>query len=272
MTDRPNRHEGKTLDFGYPTFYGGKAEGHRPIPISEIYGPVIQGEGQVAGVPTVFVRVGGCDYRCSWCDSLYAVLPEHKSTWTKMDAGEVLDAVKQLADPGCLITLSGGNPALYDFGVFVDAAHHAGYRVAIETQGTKFDQWVYSLDSITVSPKPPSSGMQVNYDALDYWMNEWPYYVADRAIKLVVFDEVDYQFAQRLYSRYVDVFPGMWYLQAGTSGPYRDTSTFETMALFRQDILSKLEWLQNRVITDKWYSVRVLPQIHALINGAKRGV
>ncbi len=43
------------------------------IRVSEIFGPTIQGEGVLIGLPTVFVRSGGCDYRCSWCDSLHAV-------------------------------------------------------------------------------------------------------------------------------------------------------------------------------------------------------
>jgi len=43
------------------------------IRVSEIFGPTIQGEGALIGQPTVFVRTGGCDYRCSWCDSLHAV-------------------------------------------------------------------------------------------------------------------------------------------------------------------------------------------------------
>ena len=46
------------------------------LPVVEVFGPTIQGEGELAGVPTAFVRFGGCDYRCSWCDSLFAVLPE----------------------------------------------------------------------------------------------------------------------------------------------------------------------------------------------------
>ena len=48
------------------------------IRISEIFGPTIQGEGPLMGRPTVFVRTGGCDYRCRWCDTLYAVLPEFR--------------------------------------------------------------------------------------------------------------------------------------------------------------------------------------------------
>jgi 7-carboxy-7-deazaguanine synthase len=48
----------------------------RTYPVVEVFGPTIQGEGALAGLPTLFVRFGGCDYRCSWCDSLLAVLPE----------------------------------------------------------------------------------------------------------------------------------------------------------------------------------------------------
>ena len=48
------------------------------IRISEIFGPTIQGEGPLIGRPSIFVRTGGCDYRCNWCDTLYAVLPEYR--------------------------------------------------------------------------------------------------------------------------------------------------------------------------------------------------
>ena len=59
------------------------------ILISEIFGPTIQGEGPLIGIPTIFVRTGSCDYRCSWCDSLYAVLPQYKKDWRKMTTGSV---------------------------------------------------------------------------------------------------------------------------------------------------------------------------------------
>ena len=58
------------------------------IRISEIFGPTIQGEGPLIGRPTVFVRTGGCDYRCAWCDTLYAVLPEYRDDWMLMMPAE----------------------------------------------------------------------------------------------------------------------------------------------------------------------------------------
>jgi len=85
----------------------------KSILISEIFGPTVQGEGPLIGRPTVFVRTGGCDYRCAWCDTLYAVLPEHRGEWRLMAPAEIERRIEELAgnDP-VLVTLSGGNPAL----------------------------------------------------------------------------------------------------------------------------------------------------------------
>ena len=65
--------------------------------IAEIFGPTIQGEGAVIGQPTVFVRAGGCDYRCDWCDSLHAVDSAYRHTWAKMSPQEVMDEVERLS-------------------------------------------------------------------------------------------------------------------------------------------------------------------------------
>ncbi|CUH42006.1 7-carboxy-7-deazaguanine synthase [Ruegeria atlantica] len=58
--------------------------------ISEIFGPTVQGEGALIGQPTVLVRSGGCDFRCSWCDSLHAVDSAFATIgqqWTRRPSG-----------------------------------------------------------------------------------------------------------------------------------------------------------------------------------------
>ena len=67
------------------------------IRISEIFGPTIQGEGALIGQPTVFVRTGGCDYRCSWCDSLHAVDTRFRADWRATTTDEVLNNVRALS-------------------------------------------------------------------------------------------------------------------------------------------------------------------------------
>src|ERR1700680_230750 len=89
------------------------------IRISEIFGPTIQGEGPLIGRPTVFVRTGGCDYRCAWCDTMYAVLPAHRNEWASRTPADIMARVDELAGGnagGLLVSLSGGNPAMQPLG------------------------------------------------------------------------------------------------------------------------------------------------------------
>src|SRR5215217_20609 len=85
----------------------------RLIPVIEVFGPTIQGEGAEAGLPTHFVRLGGCDFRCSWCDTMYAVDPATvRATARKLSAEEIVDEVDTLGGAAEWVALSGGNPAL----------------------------------------------------------------------------------------------------------------------------------------------------------------
>jgi len=129
------------------------------FPVVEVFGPTIQGEGELAGMPTAFVRFGGCDYRCSWCDSLHAVLPEHVRGAHRMTPAQIAAALEALPGRPDWVTLSGGNPALLELGDLVALLHAAGRRVAVETQGSVWRDWLGDVDLLTISPKPPSSGM-----------------------------------------------------------------------------------------------------------------
>jgi len=81
------------------------------IRVSEIFGPTIQGEGALIGQPTVFVRTGGCDYRCTWCDTLHAVDARYRHTWAAMDPVSIMARVAELSGGKPLtISLSGGQP------------------------------------------------------------------------------------------------------------------------------------------------------------------
>lgn len=82
------------------------------IPVMEIFGPTIQGEGMVLGQKTMFVRTAGCDYSCSWCDS--------KFTWDgtghsiSKQPGDIIEELQQIGGTAFShITISGGNPALH---------------------------------------------------------------------------------------------------------------------------------------------------------------
>ncbi len=238
------------------------------ISVSEIYGPVVQGEGAVIGKPTVFVRTGGCDYRCSWCDTKFAVLPRYRETWKKMTTEEVFAEVRDLSrGRPILVTLSGGNPALQPLGPLISLGKEHGYGFAIETQGTVARDWFSDLDHLTVSPKPPSSGMRTDWDKLSRCLRAGG--EGTRAtLKVVVFDETDYAYAREVGRRFPEV---PVYLQVGNDrppGPEPDDATAPDDA----GLLRRYAWLADRVLDDGWNEVTVLPQLHVLVWGNGRGV
>ncbi|NLD14730.1 MAG: 7-carboxy-7-deazaguanine synthase QueE [Gammaproteobacteria bacterium] len=237
------------------------------ILISEIFGPTVQGEGALLGMPTVFVRTGGCDFRCSWCDTLYAVEPQFKTQWQAMEATAIMQQVSQLSGGmPLLITLSGGNPALQPLEPLLQLGKQQGYRFAMETQGSKAQPWFDQLDYLTLSPKPPSSGMRFVADRLRECIQAAG---ADTQLqlKLVIADEQDYQWARQLAA----TFPQLplclqpCNLQAATpQQPERLTDLEQLNARYR--------WLVQRISEDRWFDARILPQLHVLVWNNERGV
>ncbi|MCK4710151.1 MAG: 7-carboxy-7-deazaguanine synthase QueE [Gammaproteobacteria bacterium] len=228
------------------------------IRISEIFGPTIQGEGHLIGQPTVFVRTGGCDFRCEWCDTLYAVEPEFKDQWKLYSAEEILHQVEILSQAPLLITLSGGNPALQPLGELIALGHDAGYQFSIETQGSVAKNWFSQLDHLVLSPKPPSSGMTNDWSQVSKCLELAN--TAEKVFKIVVKDEVDYQFAKEVHKLYPS-YPVT--LQA--------CNTHQQAPQTINDILERQRWLTERVCEDHWYQARVLPQLHTLLWGNTPG-
>jgi 7-carboxy-7-deazaguanine synthase len=239
------------------------------IRISEIFGPTIQGEGPLIGRPTVFVRTAGCDYRCAWCDTLYAVLPDYHDEWTYMTASEILTRVNGLAaNQGVLISLSGGNPALQPLDELCTLARLNGHSLAMETQGSVARSWFAKLDWLILSPKPPSSGMTTDWNALGACV-EAAGVRPSCVLKIVIFDEVDYAYARTAASHYPNL---KIYLQVGNPAPLVASGKPMPEAADLGELLKRLRWLASRTIADRWFNATVLPQLHVLAWGNKRGV
>lgn len=244
------------------------------ISISEVYGITIQGEGPLMGLPTVFVRTGGCDYRCSWCDSMFAVVPKHKDEWEEMSADDVFERILNVSRGySMLVSLSGGNPALQPLGDLIKLGHEADYTFALETQGTLAQDWFKQLDYLVLSPKPPSSGMQFNLHRLAECFKAAGEQTKI-SFKIVVFDEEDYTFARRIRDVFSE-FPEIpFYLQAGT--PQVEPDVFsDDVSKHRYLVASILKqtcWLAERVTVEPWFDVRVSCQLHVLLWSDQRGV
>ena len=112
----------------------------------------IQGEGPFAGQPSLFIRTGGCNLRCYWCDTDF-----ESSTW-RPELHELMARVDDIRPSFCeLVVLTGGEPFRQNIGPLIDNLLSRGLRVQIETAGTL---WVDLPDSdritIVCSPKTRS--------------------------------------------------------------------------------------------------------------------
>jgi len=240
------------------------------LPVLEIFGPTIQGEGMVIGRKTMFVRTAGCDYRCSWCDSAFTWDGSAKDEIRKMSAEDILSELIDLGgDRFNHVTISGGNPALLaGMGALVELLHERSIEVALETQGSKWQDWMVDIDDLTISPKPPSSGMKTDFVKLDSIVDELRNQGRidkHTSLKVVIFDDQDFDYAVGVHERY----PGVpFYLQVGND----DTGTMETDNLTRE-LLNKYEWLIDKTMEEaRMNNVRVLPQLHTFVWGNSRGV
>jgi 7-carboxy-7-deazaguanine synthase len=117
----------------------------KAFPVMEYFYSV-QGEGKFAGTPAFFIRFGGCDVGCVWCDV--------KDSWDaekhpKMTIEELLSEAQK--HPTKTIILTGGEPAMYDLSELTTVFKKAGYQLHIETSGAYPLQGRF--DWVTFSPK-----------------------------------------------------------------------------------------------------------------------
>lgn len=246
-----------------------KSKSSPPIPVMEIFGPTVQGEGMVIGTKTMFIRTAGCEYRCSWCDSAF--------TWDgsgvdQIKAMQPEDIWTKLSDIGgqrfSHVTLSGGNPALLpQLGSLIDLLHIHNITVAVETQGSKWQDWLLDIDEVTLSPKPPSSGMNTDWEKLDHILERLEQRSAPftHSLKVVIFNAIDLNYAVKVHERYPTV---PLFLQIGNPDVHTMDITEHTSFL-----LQRYSWLIEQVMESSILNnVRVLPQLHTLVWGNKRGV
>lgn len=239
------------------------------IPVAEIFGPTIQGEGPHVGMQTLFVRVAGCDFKCAWCDSKFA--------W-KIDGSIIRYDTKELADilvqecnnSKCSnVVLTGGNPCLYDFKEVIDILHDNNITVDIETQGSKMPDWLLDVDLLVISPKAPSSKQPDVYKTVNEYMKLLTNIKQKVAIKIPVFNEEDFEFAMKYYAL-VDYYREKGvdidlYLSVG------NTNTTEAGDISKR-VLTDYEKLINMVVNSYMERVFILPQVHTLVWGNKQGV
>lgn len=136
----------------------------------------LQGEGAFAGHAAYFIRLGGCDVGCVWCDV--------KDSWDadvhpKMTSSQIVMAAA--AYPCRLAVITGGEPSMYDLKPLTEALKAAGFRTHIETSASS--PLTGELDWVTLSPKKFKAPLPENMS----WADE---------LKIVVFNNSDFKWAE----------------------------------------------------------------------------
>jgi len=161
--------------------------------ITEIF-KSIQGESTHAGLPCVFVRLTGCNLRCSWCDSEYTFTGGHR-----MSLEEVIDQVEQMSPSRGLVEITGGEPMLQEREVVPLMQHllDDGYTVLLETSGERPLQRVPKGVVKIVDVKCPNSG-----EPDTFHLENLEFLERGDEIKFVLSDREDYEFARAFVAQH----------------------------------------------------------------------
>jgi len=140
----------------------------RPLAVSEIFGPTVQGEGPSLGRCCSFLRLGGCNLHCSWCDTAYTwdwtgrngLRYDPRSELRTLSVDDVWSQLQRTNTR--MLVVSGGEPLLQQQGLvgLLVLARDAGWRVELETAGTIMPTTALCalVSQFNVSPKLAHSG------------------------------------------------------------------------------------------------------------------
>jgi 7-carboxy-7-deazaguanine synthase len=161
--------------------------------ITEIY-KSLQGESTYAGLSCVFVRLTGCNLRCTWCDSEYTFQGGHK-----MSLDAVMAEVCHLSPGGGLVEITGGEPMLQEREVvpLMEQLIPRGYTVLLETSGERLLRNVPAQVIKIVDVKCPDSG-----EGDTFHLENLGTLTRKDELKFVLSSRLDYEFARDFVSQH----------------------------------------------------------------------
>jgi len=205
----------------------------------------IQGEGPQVGMPTWFIRTTGCNLRCSWCDSAYA-LEEGK----EMSIESIIDSIPASVCNNVVIT--GGEPLLQK-DLLTLMKKLGCFNIYVETNGTIYDSKLTGFAHFIVSPKLQFLNKEYE-DNIKKWkhMATFKFVVGDKK----EFDEA-IAFCKKLKLDSMQLIEPVYFMPKGT-----------TEKELKERMKSIKEWLFEEQIS----FVRISPRLHISLWGNKRGV
>lgn len=200
----------------------------------------LQGEGKLAGLPSIFIRTTGCNLRCTFCDTTYAYENGEEKT-----IGEIVDEIQRFSCKYVCIT--GGEPLLQDETTdLINTLIRKDYKICLETNGSISIEKIAGKQSLLVSLdiKTPSSNMhkKMNFNNIIFLTN-------NDQLKFIIKNIGDYNFAKKILVEYEP----------------------------KCDVFFQPTWDSNPKDLSSWIlkdglEVRLGLQLHKIIWGDKRGV
>jgi len=158
--------------------------------VNEIF-KSIQGESSYAGIPCVFVRLTGCNLRCSYCDTTYAY-----DEGAEMSACEILKTIKGY---GCKnVCVTGGEPLLQSsVNKLINLLNKNRYKIFVETSGSINIDMLPKAVTRIMDIKCPDSGMEneMDWDNIDRLKS-------NDEVKFIISSKKDYVWAKRITRKY----------------------------------------------------------------------
>jgi 7-carboxy-7-deazaguanine synthase len=186
-----------------------------------------------------------------------------------MTPADILARVEHLAGfVPVPVFLSEGNPALQPLAPLIERGHRKGYTFALETRGSVPQPWFAALEWLVLSPEPPSSGMATDWQAFDDCVRAAG--SGPRCVfKIAVFDDDDYAYARLAANRH----PALpVYIQVGNPAPVMALEGAVGEEADIDELMRRFRWLVGKVAADQWFTATVLPQLHVLAWGRRRGI
>lgn len=218
----------------------------------------IQGEGRLAGAPSVFIRTSGCNLRCVWCDTPYTSWRPEGKEWTLR---EILAKVKR--HPTSYVVVTGGEPLLaHEIEELTAGLKRRGYHITVETAATIFKPVI--CDLISMSPKLSNSTPRKREKGKFAWMHE------EHRLNLAVIqrflDGYDYQLKfvverKQDFSEITDILGGL-----KTIDPTR--VLLMAQGKTKREIYSKAPWI---IKLCKIHGFRYTPRLQIDLYGNRRG-
>ena len=200
------------------------------LKITEIF-PSVQGEGLRQGEPTIFIRLSGCNLKCSFCDTKYA--------WKEgqqYSVDQVLEEVRKIRQsfPAQWICITGGEPLLQDIDGLTKALKKGGLKIQVETNATLYR--TLPVDWYSISPKP------------DRYAYRPEYREKAKEVKIIITKNLDLESIRRLRMRFPEKTPVLLQPQSN-----RKWSMNLGMKLIRQTIKAGL------------HNIRLSAQMHKIL-------